>query len=96
MSTTRRRFTREFKQEAIRLIQESGKSRSQIASELGIPRTTLDRWRTEYQKDAQDAFRGNGHRTSEQQQIHELQREVERRKREREILKKVLGIVSQP
>lgn len=96
MSTSRRRFTREFKQEAVRLSQESGKSVRQIASELEIPRTTLDRWRAEYQKDARDAFRGNGHRTAEQQQIHDLQREVERLKREREILKKVLGIVSQP
>ena len=96
MATTRKRFSKEFKLDAVRLSHESGKSIGQVADELGIPRNTLNRWRFEHRTDSKDAFRGNGHRTPEQQRIHELERENERLKRDREILKKVLGIVSQP
>lgn len=74
----------------------SGKSMQRIAEELGIPRNMLHRWRAEYAHDSSEAFRGNGKRTAEQERIWQLERECERLKREREILKKVLGIVSQP
>lgn len=96
MAAERKRFSKEFKLDAVRLSHESGKSIGQIAAELGIPRNTLNRWRAEHKFDAKEAFRGNGHRTAEQQRIHELEREVEHLRREREILKKTLAIVSQP
>jgi transposase len=96
MAKTRQRHSKEFKVETVRLLNDSGKSTRQISEELGIPRNTLNRWRAEFRADAAEAFRGNGHRTVEAERIRQLEREVERLRREREILKKVLGIVSQP
>jgi transposase len=96
MAEQRRVFTKEFKQEAVRLSNESGKHINRVAAELGVPRSTLTRWRAEAAADVTEAFRGNGKRTAEQERIRQLEREVERLKQERAILKKVLGIVSQP
>jgi hypothetical protein len=50
----------------------------------------------ESSNDPVEAFRGNGKRTVEQERIWQLEREVETLKREREILKKTLVIISQP
>ena len=41
---TRRKFSPEFKQEAIELVRQTGKSANQIAKELGISQTSLSRW----------------------------------------------------
>ena len=96
MSTHRRRFTKEFKHEAVRQLKESGKTRKQICEDLGVSINTLDRWRAEAASDPDEAFRGNGKRTTEQERIWRLEREVQRLKQEREILKKTLAIISQP
>lgn len=100
MSKQRQVFSKEFKIEAVRLSQSSDKSDRQLASELGVNRTNLKRWRDELARDEQtgssDAFRGNGKRSQEAERIWRLEREVETLKRERELLKKVLAIVSQP
>jgi transposase len=96
MGKQRRRFSKEFKLEAIRLLKESGKTRKQIAEDLGVSLNTLDRWRMESSNNPAEAFRGNGKRTVEQERIWQLEREVETLKREREILKKTLVIISQP
>ena len=96
MGKQRRRFSKEFKHEAVRLLAESGKTRQQIATDLGISVTALDRWRSAASSDVTEAFRGNGKRTAEQERIWRLEREVETLKREREILKKTLAIISQP
>lgn len=89
MSSQRRGFTKEFKIEAVRLSQSSGKSDIQLARELGINRTSLKRWRDELEADRKvgstDAFRGNGKRTEEAERIWRLEREVETLKREREL-----------
>lgn len=96
MKKERRTFTKEFKVEAVRLTNESGKTIGQIARDLGIAITTLTRWRREMRSSARDAFRGNGHRTEEQEKLWRLERENETLRRERDLLKKVLAIVSQP
>jgi transposase len=96
MGQQRRTFSKEFKLEAVRLLSESGKTRAQVARELNIGINTLDRWRAEFATDPSEAFRGKGNRTAEQERIWRLEREVETLKREREILKKTLGIISQP
>ena len=96
MKKERRRFTKEFKIEAVRLTNNSGKTIRQVATDLAIPMTTLTRWRRELRSNANDAFRGNGKRTEEQEHLWRLERENETLRRERDLLKKVLAIVSQP
>ena len=75
---------------------EAKKTRRQVADDLGIAIKTLDRWRSESRANPNEAFRGHGNRTAEQEQLRQLQREVESLKREREILKKTLVIFTQP
>lgn len=96
MKKQRRVFTKEFKVEAVRLSYNSGKTIDQVSKELGVERNTLNRWRKEYRGDAGQAFRGNGKRTEMEEKVWRLEREVERLKRGREILKKVVMIVSEP
>ena len=45
MTKRRRRFSKEFKREAVRLVRESGRSLSQVARELGIRNGLLSSWR---------------------------------------------------
>ena len=86
--TIRKKYTKEFKQDAIRLITEQGYSRSEAARNLGINAGMLGRWVQESETDRDEAFRGNGKRTVEQEELRSLREENRRLKLEREILKK--------
>jgi len=96
MAKTRRRYTREFKIEAVRLLETSGKSASQIERELGIGQGNLWRWKRKYGSDSEQDTSGPGGRTPEQERIRELKRENEILRQERDILKKAVAIFSQP
>src|SRR3954452_4311903 len=48
MPKTRRRFTSEFKSEAVRLLAENGKPLQQVAAELGVHANQLRMWRNEH------------------------------------------------
>jgi transposase len=86
--TTRKKYTREFKEDAVRLVTEQGYNQSEAARNLGIDRGMLGRWVKEAQEDESEAFRGNGKRTVEQEELRLLRDENRRLKMEREILKK--------
>jgi len=60
--TTRRKFTKEFKVEAVRLSRQPGMTVAKAAADLGVPQNTLHRWRKELSATGDDAFRGNGRR----------------------------------
>ena len=85
---TRKKYTREFKQDAVRLVTEQGYNQSEAARNLGIDRGMLGRWVKEFQEDQSEAFRGNGNRTAEQEELRHLREENRRLKLEREILRK--------
>ena len=86
--TTRKKYTREFKQDAVRLVTEQSYNQSEAARNLGIDRGMLGRWVKELQEDESEAFRGNGKQTSEQALLRQLREENRRLKMERDILKK--------
>ncbi len=90
----RRRFTREFKLEAVRLINERGVSYAQASDDLGVHPTQLRDWVKKFADDAQHAFPGHGQMKPESQEIARLKREVAKLKAERDILKKALAILS--
>ena len=85
---TRKQYTREFKQDAVRLVTEQGYNQAEAARNLGIERRLLGRWIKEFQQDEGEAFRGNGKLTSEQEELRRLREENRRLKMERDILKK--------
>lgn len=84
----RRRFGREFKIEAVRLIGERGVSVAQAARDLDIHENVLRKWAKEFAADPGQAFPGHGQMKPEQLEIERLRREVAKLKAERDILKK--------
>ena len=96
MTKPRKQYTREFKMEAVRLLETSGKSARQLEHELGIGAGNLWRWRKKYAADGEDAFPGHGRLTPEQERIRQLERENEILRQQRDILKKAVAIFSHP
>jgi transposase len=84
----RRKFSREFKLEAVRLVKERGVAVAQAARDLDVHENVLRKWVREFAADKQDAFPGHGQMKAEQQEIQRLRREVAKLKAERDILKK--------
>ena len=84
----RRKFTREFKLEAVRLIKDRGVSYVQASQDLGVHTSQLRDWVKKLADDPQHAFPGQGQMKPEQLEIAQLKREVTKLKAERDILKK--------
>jgi len=84
------RYAKEFKIEAIRLLNLGDKPVSQIAMELGIKRTLLYRWRDQAEEKGESAFPGNVGRPGNDQlsEIDRLRKELKEVTEERDILKK--------
>ena len=85
---TRKKYSKEFKLDAISLVHEQGYSRSEAARSLAINAKMLGRWIKEYESDDGQSFRGNGKLTAEQAELRRLREENRRLKMEKEILKK--------
>jgi len=94
MAKVQKVYTREFKEEAVRLVQTSGKSIAQIARELGISDSSIHQWRKELTQQGKEAFPGSGHQAPLEEENRRLKRELERVQQERDILKKVVSIFS--
>lgn len=88
MKQTRRRFSAEFKHEAVRLVRGRGVSIAQAARELEIHENLLRTWLRAVDADAEHPFPGVGQQKPEQAELTRLRREVARLKMERDILKK--------
>src|SRR2546430_1734705 len=84
----RRKFTREFKLEAVRLIKDRGVSYVQASQDLNVHPSQLRDWVKKLSEDPQHAFPGHGQMKPEQLEIVRLKREVAKLKAERDILKK--------
>ena len=85
---TRRRFTREYKVEAVRLVSQSGVSVAQAARDLGVHPNSLRKWVREYRTDPRQAFPGEGQQRRDDAEVTRLRREVAKLRMERDILKK--------
>jgi transposase len=86
----KRTYTQEFKQEAVRLAQTSGKPIAHVDRELGISDASIHQWRKELAAHGQEAFPGSGHQTAQEEELRRLKRELEVTRQERDILKKAL------
>ena len=86
--STRRKYTKEFKLDAISLVTEQGYTCPEAARSLGIHSNILSRWIRELADKDNLAFRGNGQLTADQSEIRQLREEVRRLTMEKEILKK--------
>jgi transposase len=84
----RRRFGREFKLEAVKLVRERGVTVAQAARDLDLHENLLRKWVKDFAADPQHAFPGQGQMKPEPLEIERLRREVHKLKAERDILKK--------
>jgi transposase len=92
-----RKYTEEFKREALELLKSSGKSARQIEQDLGITEGMLLKWHTRYQVVAQEDQAAKlvpSDLEAAKREIQRLQRELTEVAEEREILKKVVNIFS--
>jgi transposase-like protein len=82
----RRRFTAEFKAEAVKRLLEGGRGLSEVATELGLSPGQLSGWRNEHL--AAGSAEALAQRKAEQAELQRLKRENERLEEEIEILRK--------
>lgn len=88
MAKVQKTYTKKFKEEAVRLVQSSGKPITQVARELGISDTSIHQWRKELAQHGKDTFPGSEHQTALEEENRRLKRELERVQQERDILKR--------
>jgi len=93
---SRRSFDEEFKRDALRHLEVSGKTVKEVADSLGIPKDRLYRWRIEAQQHGETAFPGKGRLglTDSEREIFELKKQLLDAQEERDILKKAVAIFS--
>src|SRR3989338_6508983 len=87
-----KRFDRDFKIAAVKMVTEEGQKASEVARSLGIHANMLYSWKKKYAVDGDKAFVGKGHLT----EIVSLRRKLRNAEIEIEILKKAVGIFSKP
>ena len=87
----RRRFTEEFKREAVKLASQPGASTAAIASDLGINANLLGRWKRERDESGSQSVVNNAAAVSPAE-FERMRRELAKVKMERDILKKALGL----
>ena len=91
---TRRRFTKEFKQEAVRRL-NGGQNVAEVARALEVHPSELHRWRRELQEHGERAFSGVGKKRVEESRVAELERKVGQQAMEIDFLKRALQHVEE-
>ena len=84
----RRKFSREFKLEAVKLVRDRGVTAAQASRDLDVHANVLRKWVRELETDPAQAFPGYGQVKLEQVEIVRLRKEIAKLKAERDILKK--------
>jgi transposase len=91
MARSRRKHSSEFKREAVRLTLEPGRTVSEVAANLGVDRSLLQRWKSEMDAHGASAFPGNGRTKASDEEMLQLRKGLARAQQERDILKKALA-----
>lgn len=87
-SNFKRPYPPEFRREAVRLVETSGRSIPQVAGELGVSGESLRNWLRQEQLDRGE--RDDGLTTDEREELRKLRRQVRQLEQEREILKRAV------
>ncbi len=77
-------YTEDFKREAVRLVEVSGRTIPEIAADLGVSRSTLNRWNKDFRE--QNLLSGPDEGTDKE--LARLRKEIKLLREERELLKK--------
>lgn len=90
----KRRYDKEFKEDAVKIVLEGDRPVREVARDLGIHENMLHRWRKEYLDDKGESFPGKGHLKPKDEELLRLRRRLQDVEEERDILKKALAIFS--
>jgi transposase len=88
----KKRFDRDFKMSAVKMVTEGGHKTAEVARSLGIDPGRLYLWKKQFSDNGERAFPGKGHLT----ELAALRRQLREVEMERDILKKAVGIFSKP
>jgi len=88
----RRKFDKEFKQEAVKLAEEI--PLTHVSRDLGINPNVLSNWKKELKSDPLNSFPGNGKLKPQDEELRRLKKENETLRQERDILKKAIAFFS--
>ena len=86
----KKRFDRDFKISAVKMVTQEGHKASEVARSLGIHANQLYNWKRKFSDNGEKAFPGKGHLT----EISALRKQLREVEMERDILKKAVGIFS--
>ena len=92
MGKQKKVFSKEFKDDAVKLYRSGDRTLTDVASSLGIGHSCLSRWNREF--DDKNAFTGHGN--PRDKELYELKKRIKNLEEERDILKKAMAIFSQP
>ena len=90
----RKRYSKEFKLEAVRMLEAGDRTGQQIEGDLGIGSGQVYKWRKELAASGERAFPGNG--SPRDEELVRLRKELARVREERDILRKAVAIFSKP
>ena len=96
METNRRQYSEEFKRDAVEHSLASEKSVEEVFQDLGIAHSKLRRWCAQYRKRGELSFPGHGKErlTPQEEENRRLKRELNDIRKERDILKKDLALLT--
>lgn len=87
-SRSHKHYSREFKEQAAKLVVEEGLSRRKVATDLSVSPSIVGKWVKDFQTNPDEAFPGKGFLAGSERRIKELENENRQLKMERDILKK--------
>ncbi len=91
MGKPRRKYSQEFKLEAVNQVVGQGRTVASVAKGLGVNAGVLSRWRHELSAAGAAAFPGNGNASPADEELRRLKKELSTARQERDILKKALA-----
>lgn len=94
MGRVRKKYPREFKIEAVKLMQKGDCTTSELARRLNVKEHDLRDWREQYEKNKDDAFPGQGRRNAKDSELERLKRELADVKEECDVLKKAMAYLA--
>jgi transposase len=94
MADKQKIYSKEFRDSAIQMVLNSGKSASQVARELGLPEWKVGAWIRASRK-SDNSSSGNTDANAEHEELQKLRREYKRLQEENEILKKAAAFFAQ-
>lgn len=92
----RKIYDKRFRESAVKQVVDDGRRVSEVSRDLGIHENQLYAWKRKYLDEGINAFPGHGKQLGEKAELRRLQEENRKLRIERDILKKVVGIFSEP